>query len=148
MGLALVFTAEFRCVRTAASQDAKVDSWVMGTFNRILIKATQEVRKAIIRKFGSIDCRCLDASTMLRKKLIKQNYPAKIIEGKFKLDIPVPGPHDKPLLTPLHYWVELNNKIIDVTADQFQNAVRENLKDVVYGTYQDHPRYKITSILI
>lgn len=37
-----------------------------------------------------------------------------------------------------HYWLEIEDYIIDVTADQFPKM---NLPKVLFGKYEDHPYY-------
>jgi len=43
--------------------------------------------------------------------------------------------------TPLHYWVEVNDIIIDITADQFNDELDYPISPVEIGTYSDLERY-------
>lgn len=43
---------------------------------------------------------------------------------------------------PLHYWVEVNGLIIDVTGDQFNNELEtDQIGEIVIDPYEAQPRY-------
>ena len=62
--------------------------------------------------------------------------------GTFELDEPIVDYEENiEVIRPLHYWVEVDKKILDVTAKQFQNFVYEEIPDIIYGDYSELPRY-------
>ena len=98
--------------------------------------------------------RCLPASRQLKKELILNGYDATVTQGAFTVDNPDPvavGKMDTKGLTeedvedakyhPSHYWVEVGNLIIDITASQFNSELDEPVKDIQIGTYDQLERY-------
>ena len=110
-----------------------------------IIKIAERVRKELIEIYDSPKAVCLEASRMLKKEL--EQYGAIIIQGRFKIDEPDMENYDLDyeediISDPLHYWVEIEGEILDITADQFQDEVPyDELEEITYGTYEELTRY-------
>lgn len=102
-----------------------------------VLMIAKSVRKEIVSYYGTTEGTCLDASrTLLRElgRLLSKSDPI-IAFGEFMLDI--------PNHTATHFWVEINNKVLDVTADQFNPWVQFKIPKIIYASYDDFPRYKV-----
>ena len=98
-----------------------------------------EVRKVLETKYGknNLHGKCIEASDMIIAKMNSQGLKGRIIEGWIKFDIEEYGsdrPYDE------HTWVEWvnnpnnqfeNNYIIDVTLDQFQDALYDDISAII-----------------
>jgi len=98
---------------------------------------------------------CLDVSKELKQELINNGYDAVVVQGKFEIDYPNEQHYNeldvddfeneeymgKEMYTPLHYWVEVDGIIVDITADQFNDELNGNMPSVVIGNYDDLVRY-------
>jgi len=99
---------------------------------------------------------CLPISRKLKEFLISKGFnTAIVVQGVFKVDNPDPSVMDdwrkedfespeemeEASYTPLHYWVEINNIIIDITADQFNDELDSPVSPVEIGTYEQLERY-------
>lgn len=114
-----------------------------------IIKIAERVRKELIEIYDSPKAVCLEASRMLKKEL--EQYGAIIIQGRFKIDEPDMENYDldfdleednEIVVEPLHYWIEVEGEILDITADQFQDEVLyDELEEITYGTYEELTRY-------
>ena len=110
-----------------------------------IIKIAERVRKELIEIYDSPKAVCLEASRMLKKEL--KQYGAIIIQGRLKIDEPDMENYDLDyeediISDPLHYWVEIEGEILDITADQFQDEVSyDELEKITYGTYEELTRY-------
>jgi hypothetical protein len=111
-----------------------------------ILQIAQQTRDAILGEFSCTTAVCLEASKALSEKLNEAGYNAKVVEGTFEIDFPDQeyyDEEDEDMYIPKHFWVEVNNKLLDITADQFQDEVDgEELQEIAYGTYQDYPRYE------
>lgn len=89
------------------------------------------------------DClkeRCLPSSRALRKELIENGYDATVVQGIFRIDNPDKAKDN--IKTLLHYWVEVDGLIVDITASQFNDRLQdEKMNPTEIGTYSDLPRY-------
>lgn len=102
--------------------------------------------------------KCLPVSRHLARVLIDNGYnAANVVQGVFKVDNPSPsnfeewgGEDFQDMYTEddkynhLHYWVQLNHIVVDITADQFNDELNpENKVDpVTIGEISSLKRYK------
>lgn len=125
--------------------------------NQLTQIATQ-FRKAQVKCYDDqcLKNLCLPMSRKLKNLLISKGFNTAIVtQGVFKIDKPNPeaiaelDPNDfnntedfeEAKYTPLHYWVEINNIIIDVTASQFNDELDEPVNPIEIGTYEELERY-------
>jgi hypothetical protein len=103
-----------------------------------------------------IQAQCLKISKTLQQKLKEKGINSKVIMGTFDIDEPNEEFYsdwdnddfnsveemEEAKLHALHYWVEIDGKILDITASQFQNEViDEEIPMIVYDNYEENPRY-------
>lgn len=69
--------------------------------------------------------------------ILKDHYPVEIKSGWYKLD---KHPKFKDKVASLHYWLQIGDKIVDFTANQFSPFVNETIDEVVITDKHD-PRY-------
>jgi len=116
-----------------------------------------EVRKNMVKCYDDecLKTYCLPASRLLKSELIKSGYDATVTQGVFRVDNPDPSatedwdPKDfeneeemqEATYTPLHYWVEVGNTIIDITASQFNDELDDPVSPIEIGTYASLERY-------
>lgn len=80
---------------------------------------------------------CMDATWTIWEALTGLGYNAQMVDGLFKVehgyeDIPWDdGFCDKGYLA--HHWVELDGKVVDATADQFNQFLARPMPDVFIG---------------
>lgn len=100
---------------------------------------------------------CLDASRDLKKALEQHGYKnIKIVQGTFEVDDPDMSNYDdwdeddlgsgddfnSQVHNPLHYWLEIDGMVLDITVSQFKDEVTtEDLPLITYGTYANLDRY-------
>ena len=90
--------------------------------------------------------RCKSASEDLAKRLKADGFSAKVVAGRYVLEQPSGYPtdistgqqirSDKEKQTPLHWWVEVDGLVVDITADQFQGEVWTTIPPIVIGSYE------------
>lgn len=99
--------------------------------------------------------KCLPISRKLKALLLSKGFNTAIVtQGIFKVDNPNPEAiaeldpkgltkeeFEESKYTPLHYWVEVNNVIIDVTASQFNDELESPMNPIEIGTYEELERY-------
>lgn len=119
--------------------------------------ARNERIKAEIMFKGSLKNNCHKISKTLKDTLMKYDYPSAIVcWGTFNVDKPVKK-EDMGELNPLlydneeqlqdvlyrleHYWVKVENLIVDITADQFNDLLSSSMPPVFIGN-QNNSRYK------
>jgi hypothetical protein len=115
----------------------------------------KNARNKVLKHWGDLRAVCLDVSRYLRNQLIKNGYKAIVVQGTFAVDEPnmeycedldQDNEDDaKAIYNPLHYWVEVNGKILDLTADQFNDEIENELDkmpEIVFGEYAKNKRYK------
>jgi hypothetical protein len=91
---------------------------------------------------------------MLSQKLNDAGFHSKVIKGRFHIDTPDQYAYDNiadmdlspkdaeyEMYNPLHYWVEINGQVLDITPDQFRDEIEEEIPDIVFGAYQNLRRY-------
>ena len=142
-------------LREFQSVYAKNKSWYKIASKKSIPQIANYVRKNLVKAYGDeiLKEKCLPASKALKNELIKNGYDAIVIKGLFKVDNPDPSvvldddlseqEKEEAMFTPLHYWVEVNNMIVDITASQFNNELDAPLNPIVIGTYNDLERYKV-----
>jgi hypothetical protein len=118
--------------------------------NKIL-KIAKKVRKDIIEIYDNPKAICLEASRLLKKELEENGFKSDIIMGKFVVDEPLncadylemdDNEEDNYIYEPLHYWIEIEGKILDITADQFQDEIiGDELEEITYIEYSQSDRY-------
>ena len=102
---------------------------------------------------------CLPVSRHLAKVFIDNGYAAaNVVQGTFTIDHPDPLAtegwdiadfgYDEEMMkqasfTPLHYWVQINNIVIDITADQFNDELDGTFPDVIVGEIGSLGRYTV-----
>ncbi len=114
---------------------------------------------------------CLPISEALRDELIKNGYTnAMVVQGEFLLDEPNPEYYDndnydykndeliseeeirkleEEKYKALHYWVEINGLIVDITASQFNDELTYDvMPPIVIDTYANLERYKSKEITL
>jgi hypothetical protein len=137
--------------------------------------ATQ-VRNSLLRDDDdSLKALCLPVSRHLAQILINNGYnAASVTQGTFTVDTPdidawsemdakdfLPAEPmeteeeemqyaeqamEAATYTPLHYWVQLNNMIIDITADQFNDELEDPVPEVIIGDISAlGDRYTVTT---
>lgn len=88
-----------------------------------LHKILKKVRRNIIKENGSsLDC-CFDASHMIYQAYHKINRKIKMVRGSVYEDAWHLGEH---------VWIEIDNYIADITADQFGIIKHYQFRAVVY----------------
>jgi len=87
---------------------------------------------------------CLEVSRKLRDELIKCGYNAQVVQGTFALDESISDDDGNEYYKPLHYWVEVEREILDITVIQFKDYLEyeDEIEVINTGKYKDNPRYK------
>lgn len=133
----------------------------MPSLHERLVRIARSVRNELLRKEGDLCAQCLEVSKALSERLAQKGYRAKVIRGTFAIDNPnwefydewdpsdfkSPEAMEFAIYHPLHYWVEAEGFLLDITADQFSDEVDERLPAVVVGRYRDLPRYRKNVVL-
>jgi|2_EtaG_2_1085320.scaffolds.fasta_scaffold01103_13 hypothetical protein len=109
------------------------------------------VRQNLVKSYDDEYLRavCLDCSRILKDELIKHGYNAVVVQGQFEIDEydythydEYDDDQDDEFYFPLHYWVEVDGTIVDLTATQFNDELNgEEMPAIVIGSYNDFPRY-------
>lgn len=95
---------------------------------------------------------CLSSSCRLVEALAAVGYPAHLAVGSFLLDYPDPqtyegiDPSVVEVTRPLHYWAEIGDQILDITADQFADEVEDALPAVSFLPAAAARRYTRTGL--
>lgn len=116
-------------------------------FEELIMLSAKTIREKAIKEHTDLKAMCYEISLELSNELKKHSIDSKVIKGSFYIDTPDESQYeddideDEMRLAP-HFWVEVNNKILDITADQFQDEVEgERLAEITYGDYDDFYRY-------
>lgn len=87
---------------------------------------------------------CGQVSKEIIEELNNIGYDAKLVEGDFLINEDLwsmtPTGNPKPSLTN-HIWVETNGYLIDVTHDQYSEAIEEKMPDIVFNKIENCLRY-------
>jgi hypothetical protein len=82
---------------------------------------------------------CYDASCVLQKFLLSRGIQTKLIQGRVTLPVEL----DKNVR--FHYWLEYQNRILDITGDQFNWAFKASgitIPAIAFGHYRVYPFYQ------
>jgi hypothetical protein len=122
--------------------------------NKKILEIAEEVRKELIEIYDSPKAVCLEASRMLKKELKKNGFESIIVQGTFTIDDPLEFDEfddfdedednencNHYIYDPLHYWIEINEEILDITADQFKEQVLDDIEEITFGKYSENTRY-------
>jgi hypothetical protein len=133
-------------------------SWYKTAIRQKNIKQiAQEVRISMVKCYNDncLKALCLPVSRKLKEALLRNGYDAIVVQGVFTVDNPDPEAYadwdandfenedqmEEAKYTPLHYWVEVGNTIIDLTADQFNDELDAPVSSIQIGTYAALGRY-------
>jgi hypothetical protein len=111
--------------------------------DQIILAIAEKVKK----KFPSSNGKCEFMSQELVSDLNKKGIRSNHVMGIFTLDEPGAWKYrseedeefDEYQVN--HDWVNVEGKILDISADQFKKYVNQNIPNVVYIRYSD-PLYK------
>lgn len=94
----------------------------------------QQVRESLIQQEGDVTGFCLEACQEIQKLLLAKNIPSTIVKGFISVDFPLFSDDDDEIYDPLHFWLEIGDSILDVTATQFLDYLEEEcyIEDVVF----------------
>lgn len=94
---------------------------------------------------------CLEASRELFNRFKKAGFNPELVQGTVEIDIPVFTDDGDEVFDPLHYWVQVDNYLVDITCSQFrqymeddyaiecmEDVLVENIVDAKYHTYTRH----------
>ena len=93
-------------------------------------------------KQDDLGCMCAVASFTLAFTLNKRNIEAKMIRGKFFINNDAHKDEDEDCFGDEHCWVEFRDKIIDITATQFDDVPK------VYVSNRDSNRYSGEQVVL
>ena len=105
-----------------------------------IIKIAEDVYKDFVEFYDdkTLEGLCLDCSRDLKKLLAG----SIVVQGLFRLDEPDYDEDGEEMYEVLHYWVEYEGYVIDVTSTQFQEFCEDELDDVYIETLKDSYYYK------
>lgn len=69
---------------------------------------------------------CLSASKKLVKLLDEAGIDANVVQGLINLDIPAINDEGEEYYEAIHYWVQADNHIIDITCSQFRQYMEDD----------------------
>jgi hypothetical protein len=99
--------------------------------NNQIKEIASQTRKEITEKFGSTTSVCEAASKLLHRKLTENQISSQVIFGSFHLDFPTKqNKESTDYYAAPHFWVETENLIVDITADQFNEEVGEEYPEI------------------
>lgn len=130
--------------------------------NKSVEEIAKDVRDSLLSHNESLKSRCLPVSRHLAQVLINEGYnAAHVVSGMFRVDTPDPEASvnwdvndfmgktpeesyenmESAKFTPLHYWVQINDIVIDITADQFNNELDEPASGVIIASINNLDRH-------
>lgn len=118
----------------------------------------------LLSEYGSktLQSFCYETSKELAQKLKDNGFNAVVVKGAFNIDNPDEEFYndwhvedfnseeemENAKFWPLHYWVEVDGLIIDMSADQFNGELDEPMPSIVISSYIEEPRYRKDSIQV
>jgi len=121
----------------------------------------------------SLKSLCLPVSRHLAQVLINEGYAAaNVVQGVFTVDTPDEEAYadwdvqdfmsnsvnddddamesayesmESAKYTPLHYWVQINDIVVDITADQFNDELEDPVPEVIVASINNLDRYTVMS---
>jgi len=118
-----------------------------------IAKAVRDIMVGLFPSNKILKDECKDTSKRLKAELVKNGYNASVIMGTFRVDNPnveeeemdTKGLTEEEIAdmkyTPMHFWVEIGYKIIDLTPSQFNEQLNKKVPDIIIGDYSNLPRY-------
>jgi hypothetical protein len=109
------------------------------------------ISQRIIQRYPNVNGACEIIANDLARELNNKGVRAKHVVGNFILDEPDAEEymdcdcwdgHDEYEVN--HDWVEVEGKILDISAKQFRKSVRDSIPDIVHIGHADplYSRYK------
>lgn len=105
------------------------------------------VSQRVLQKHPNVKGECEIIAKDLTQELKKRGVSAKHIVGTFILDEPDAEQYmdcddwdGQDEYSVNHDWVEVEGKILDISAKQFRKSVQDSIPDIVYITHS-HPLY-------
>ena len=136
------------------------NNWYKKAQRKNIEQIARDVKDEEINYYGedyeegeSLRAICLDVSQKLKQRLKQNGYKAIVIQGTFTVDDPNPeyfpddfegdeDEQDNMTYNPLHYWVEVDGIIVDLTATQFNDELIGDVMDpITIGSYEELGRY-------
>lgn len=120
----------------------------MASASAKVTKIARQVRKRLIEREGCSTAQCYEASLELYRELRNAGFGASIVGGTFEIDEPDPEVTPKEAWEtgdayfPWHWWVEVDGRVVDITADQFDHEVDGGVGPITIGTYRALRRYR------
>ncbi len=128
-----------------------------------ITQIASDVRKSLLQDDEeTLATLCLPVSRHLAKILIDHGYSsAHVVKGTFSVDNPDPSAYEdwdvndfgegeegellmeEAKYTPLHYWVQIGNIVIDITADQFNDELEFPVSEVIVDDINSLDRYTV-----
>ncbi len=123
-----------------------------------LERIAKETRRYILTQIPSLDNECLRASRHLAQVLIDNGYnSANVVKGVFKTDKPDLEAYEEwkddvelddndsesAKFTAVHYWVQVDGLVVDITASQYNRFMNSPISDVTIGNIDSLDRYTI-----
>lgn len=109
------------------------------------------IAERVSNKYPNVKGACEIIAKDLAKELRNRGINAKHVVGNFKLDEPDAEQYmdcdcwdGQDEYEVNHDWVEVEGKILDISAKQFKKSVDDYIPNIVYINYSDplHKRYK------
>lgn len=97
--------------------------------------------------FGDGDALCLPVSILVFRRLQRMGLKPKLIRGFFQTDLPSEyddedEANEFTIGKALHYWVELDEHVVDLTAGQFNDEIEgEKMPEIIFWRKKSYPRY-------
>jgi len=106
----------------------------------------ERVNRALIEFnlcFGEGYALCHPISILVFRCLKHMGLKPKLIKGYFQTDLPSEHDDENDFNgEALHYWVELDGHIIDLTACQFNDEIEgERMPEIIFCNKKSYPRY-------
>lgn len=112
------------------------------TNHESIISRINPLLRHLKQMFGRGQGECYEVSTFLFHYLKKLGYKPKLIKGTFLTDLPYDYREKKEGGEALHYWIEIEGLILDLTAEQFNDELEDDvMPGILIGTYRDFPQY-------
>jgi len=101
----------------------------------IILEQANLVRSRLISQAAVTDGFCYESSCVLQKYLDKYGIKTTLVEGRVHLDPKMEKNHR------FHYYLKYQNKILDITGDQFNKWLCNKIPDVLFEDEQLYPMY-------
>lgn len=98
-------------------------------------EVAQLVRDFIVRRYGDSGGLCIDATRYIMRLLNHRGIETTCYEGKVRFT------HEGVTTTGYHVWLEVDDVIVDVTADQFNDEIQK-FPPVLIGMHAEWPQFE------